>query len=259
MIKAAFFDLDGTLLSHRTGSVPAGTRRSLELLRAGGIKIYLSTGRHIREIRRLPAADISFDGYVTLNGHICLDDRKQKLFGLPFPRKTADALIDIFQKHRLPLVLVEESGLTLNFVNDTVVRAMKSVSTPIPGVAEYKGEPIYQACAFVPREEDDRIRALLPRDCHLARWNDNGIDVIPEGGGKTVGIRFFIEREGILPEECIAFGDAENDIEMLTFCGIGVAMGNSRDKVKEIADYVTTDIDDNGIEKALIFFGLIQG
>ncbi|MBR4749153.1 MAG: Cof-type HAD-IIB family hydrolase [Abditibacteriota bacterium] len=257
MIKAAFFDLDGTVLSHSTGSVPAGARRALEQLRAGGIKTYLSTGRHISEILRLPVADVHFDGYVTLNGHICLDEHRRKLFGLPFPRETADALVDIFQAHRLPLVLVEESGLTLNFVNDTVKRAMKSVSTPVPGIAEYKGDPVYQACAFVPREEDDRIRAMLPPNCHLARWNDNGIDVIPEGGGKTVGIRYFIQKEGILPEECIAFGDAENDMDMLAFCGIGVAMGNAQDKVKEIADWVTTDIDDDGIANALRHYGLI--
>lgn len=72
-----------------------------------------------------------------------------------------------------------------------------------------------------------------------------------------MGIRHIIERDGILPEECIAFGDAENDIEMLEFCGIGVAMGNAQEKVKEIADYVTTDIDEDGIRNALQYYSII--
>ena len=257
MIKAAFFDVDGTLLSHNTGSVPRSAREALDLLRARGVRTYLCTGRHITELRRLPVAELAFDGYVTLNGHICLDRDQKKLFGLPFPRETAEALIAIFRDHRLPLCLVEESGLTLNFVDDTVVRAMKSVSTPVPGVAEYDGAPVYQACAFISPEEDDRIRAVMPPGCHMARWNDNGVDLIPGGGGKTAGIGFFLEREGILPEECMAFGDAENDMEMLEYCGIGVAMGNSRDRVKDVADYVTTDIDRDGVANALRHYGLI--
>ena len=55
----------------------------------------------------------------------------------------------------------------------------------------------------------------------------------------------------------MAFGDGENDISMLEFAGIGVAMGNAGDEVKAIADYVTDSVDDDGIEKALVHFGLI--
>lgn len=257
LIKAAFFDVDGTLLSHSSYSVSQSTRGSLDKLRAKGIKTYLCTGRHVLELDLLPVADILFDGYITLNGHLCLDENRKLLFGLPFPEDTTRALISIFKKHQLPLVLVEENGLTLNFVNDTVVRAQKAISTPVPEIAPYDGKPIYQATTFAERSEDDRIRAIMPPNCHAARWNDRGVDLILNGGGKVAGIRFILEREGILPEETIAFGDAENDIDMLEFCGIGVAMGNAQDKVKEIADYVTSDVDDGGIEKALRLYGII--
>ena len=257
MIKAAFFDVDGTLLSHTTHSVPQSTRDSLADLRAKGIKTYLCTGRHAIELDLLPIADIPFDGYITLNGHICLDENRQMLFGLPFPEDTTNALIRIFKEQKLPLVLVEENGLTLNFVNDTVIRAQKAISTPVPDIAPYDGKPIYSAATFVTREEDDRIRAIMPPNCHAARWNDRGVDLILDGGGKVAGIRYVMEQEGILPEECIAFGDAENDIDMLEFCGIGIAMGNAQNKVKEVADYITTDIDHDGIKNALQYYGII--
>lgn len=257
MIKAAFFDVDGTLLSHATHCVPKSARESLEKLRSKGIKTYLCTGRHMLEFDFLPMADIPFDGYITLNGHLCLDANKQLLCDFPFPEDTIRALIANFKEHHLPLLLVEENGMTLNFVNDTVIRAQKAISSPIPNIAPYDGKPIYLATAYVTPDEDDLIRSIIPSNCHIARWNDRGIDLILNDVGKVAGIRAIIEQEGILPEECIAFGDAENDIDMIEFCGIGVAMGNAQQKVKNIADYVTTDIDQDGIENALRFYGII--
>ena len=70
MIKAAFFDVDGTLLSHKTKSVPQSAREAVAKLRAQGIKCVVATGRQIRQMRHLPVADIPFDGYITLNGQI---------------------------------------------------------------------------------------------------------------------------------------------------------------------------------------------
>ena len=62
----------------------------------------------------------------------------------------------------------------------------------------------------------------------------------------------------ILPEETMAFGDSENDIEMLEFVGMGIAMGNATDDVKHAADHVTDDIDEDGIWKALVKLGIVH-
>ena len=58
-------------------------------------------------------------------------------------------------------------------------------------------------------------------------------------------------------DQCMAFGDAGNDIEMLQMCGIGVCMGNGKEMAKKAADYITTDIDDDGIYNALKHFDII--
>ena len=63
---------------------------------------------------------------------------------------------------------------------------------------------------------------------------------------------------GIRLEETMAFGDGGNDISMLRHAGIGVAMGNAKDDVKVIADYVTASVDDNGIADALKHFGILE-
>ncbi len=73
MIKAAFFDVDGTVYSHESKSVPESTMKALEILRDKGIKTFLATGRHFTEIDKLPVGKIPFDGYVMLTGQICAD------------------------------------------------------------------------------------------------------------------------------------------------------------------------------------------
>ena len=62
MIKVAFFDVDGTLLSHKTKSVPQSTRRAIEKLKSAGIRCVVATGRQISEMEKLPVADTSVNG-----------------------------------------------------------------------------------------------------------------------------------------------------------------------------------------------------
>ena len=68
----------------------------------------------------------------------------------------------------------------------------------------------------------------------------------------------FFDTHGFDRSQVMAFGDGENDIAMIKFAGIGVAMGNASDDVKAAADYVTDTVDNGGIEKALKHFGLID-
>lgn len=95
MIKAIFFDVDGTLLSHRTGRISPHTRACIRALRAGGTLVFLSTGRHILELRSLPVGEMAFDGYITLNGQLCLDSSQQQLSSTPLPPQAVQALADL--------------------------------------------------------------------------------------------------------------------------------------------------------------------
>lgn len=134
MIKAIFFDVDGTLLSHKTKQIPEDTKKVLEQLKEQGIKIFMSTGRHATELEELPVNDVAFDGYITLNGQLCLDENRKMLFGMPFAKEITKVLGNIFEEKKCPLAFIEESRIYLNFVNDTVRKAQESISTPIPEI-----------------------------------------------------------------------------------------------------------------------------
>lgn len=257
MIKAIFFDVDGTLLSHKTKQIPPDAEQVLFSLKNQGIKIFMSTGRHSSELAELPVNHIDFDGYVTLNGHLCLNGKKQTVYDTPFNHEITETLVHVFQARKYPLALVNADGIYINFINDTVRKAQLSISTPLPEIGQYKSEALYQATAFFTRSEEALLETSLPKNCKFARWCDHGVDIISSEGGKVRGIKYFCDFYGIHPNEVMAFGDAENDIDMLNFAGIGVAMGNAQECVKKTADYVTADVDEGGISLALQHFRIL--
>lgn len=256
MIKAAFFDVDGTLLSHRTKQIPQSARDALDTLKAKGIQCVVSTGRMIQEMDKLPMGGVTFDAYITMNGQLTLDKDRQPLYGTPLEGTAKAYALKLFEEKKIPVILVEQGRLYLNFENQRVIEVQTSISSKVPPVGTYTGDDIYQVCLYVTGEEE-RILDSIRDSCEITRWHPGGVDVIAKGGGKRTAVRKYMEENGLAPEETIAFGDGENDMGMLQQSGIGVALGNAEEQVKAIADYVTDDIDEDGLAKALKHFGLI--
>ncbi len=255
MIKAVFFDLDWTLFSHRSNRVPQSSLQALDMLRENGIRTVLCTGRSVDELRELGMFSLPVDGYVLLNGQLVLDHEQNLIAGFPFHDAARETLLKIFTEKEMPLILMEKEDIYISFVNDTVRTAQAAVHTSIPAVRPYSGEDFYMAVAFFPPSSRERT---IP-GCTVTEWFDGAADVIPAGAGKQVGMQAYMDAFGIAREEIMAFGDADNDIDMLAFAGIGIAMGNGCENAKKTADYVTADIDEDGIFRALVHFGLISG
>lgn len=256
-IKAIFFDIDGTLLPIKGTKLPLSTKESLAALRAKGIKVLIATGRYKEEIETLPVMEAKFDGYLTLNGQLCLDESLHAYSGNPIDKGEMEVLSGIFRAHKIPFIFIGADERYINYVNDSVVNVQNDTNGKVPKVGTYHGEDIYQICAFVNKHQKELLASILD-DCNITSWNPLGIDIVPKGGGKQAGIQAYMEANGLKPENIMAFGDGENDIEMLKFAGIGVAMGNASDSVKAIADYVTDNVEDGGIKHALQHFGLID-
>ena len=193
-------------------------------------------------LRALPVRRLAFDGYVTLNGQLCLDGEGAVLYDKPIPPADAQRMTAIFARGEIPVMMIERERMYVNFVDESVRRA--------------EGGRLYQFIVYDAGDRIDQVAGQLT-GCKLSRWNPYAVDVIPRSGGKAAGIRRCLEHLDIAPEEIMAFGDGENDVDMLRYAGIGVAMGNAEPPVKEQADYVTAGVDEDGILLALRHYGLL--
>ncbi len=252
MTKAIFFDIDGTLLSYKTHKVLPGTQQALAQLRQKGVRIFISSGRPMVLIPPMP---VSFEAYITMNGgHVFLnDERRTTLVSNPIPDADRDAWVDFARQHNLCTMTFTADGMMVaqvNEVGNALRNQLEFQMPPIVDLEQFRNETSYQIIAIMPAELDSRVGAIMPH-CRLPRWHPAFTDVVAAGNSKAVGMEAICRHFGIRQEDTIAFGDGGNDIEMLQWAGVGIAMGNADDKVKQHADLVTTDVDSEGIENAV--------
>ena len=258
MVKAVFFDIDGTLLSHKTNSVPASARRALEALREKGILTFIATGRHISMLQQMqPLEGLHFDGIVSLNGQYCCNG-EGLIYHCPIDPADIATLLGFLRENPHPCILVEEDRMYINFHNDLVEKVQAAIHSDMPALGDLNRgytHPIYQAILYM-SEEDQRKLPPMP-GIRLTSWTLGGADVIPANGGKAAGIAKVLEHYGIDKSETMAFGDGENDVDMFSAVGTAVAMGNACRAAKEAADYITDNVDEDGIWNALKHFGVL--
>ena len=160
MIKAAFFDVDGTLLSFHTKTVCASAKAAIAKLQEKGIQCIVATGRHMIQMTKLPVAEIPFDAFVMLNGQLVLDKQQNVLFDVPIEGKAREFLIEKFNDHTYPAIIVEEKDMYLNYVTDHVLKVHEIISVDMPALSDYKGGNIYQVCAYLRPEEEHLVDAI---------------------------------------------------------------------------------------------------
>lgn len=258
MIKAVFFDIDGTLVSFQTHRVPESAIDALAALQKNGIKTFIATGRQIHSIDNL--GSLEFDGYITLNGSYCLEGKDKVIYKRGIPAEDIRSLIRYQQEtEAFPCAFVYEDKITINFTNDDthrVLRLLNFPDIPVKPLNEYEGKEVFQLIAFFKEGQEQRIMEAIPH-CESTRWNPLFSDVVPKGNSKAVGMDQILAYYHIDLKDTMAFGDGGNDIPMLCHAGTGIAMGNAENEVKASADYVTSSVDDEGILKALKHFGVL--
>ena len=259
-IKIVFTDIDGTLFSHVTGSVPSTAIDAIHQLQAKGIKVFLCSGRNFYLIRKTGILSlVEPDGMVTMNGSNARIGNKV-IYRYPIPEAVVDKLILFAKKLKFGLTLIEENAGHINMIDDRVISAHEKYGTRFPQprhFPDHYDRVVYQMIAFCDEIEESLFLPHL-QNCKSARWDEYAVDIMLTDSDKSKGIQSVLDYYGYKPENALCLGDGNNDVEMLELAGIGVAMGNAVDSAKESADYVTDDIDENGWANAMRHFGLID-
>ena len=257
-VRAAFFDVDGTLLSLDTHELPDSALRALHALRDAGIELYLSSGRPPCQIEPVFSGVFDFDGVVGISGQYCYD-AAGPYHTCALDPADVNALVDAAKAGHFDLVVENIDGAYCDDPKPEGVRRIEELLDlwyQPRDLDLFRDEPVYQLCAALDPSEDWRIRHAA-HHVQVTRWSPVFVDIMPAGGGKDVGMRATLARHGYTAEQAIAFGDGENDETMLAAAGLGVAMGNADAKALAVADYVTDGVLADGIWNACVALGLI--
>lgn len=264
--RAAFFDIDGTLVPYDTRHISQTDCEAIEDLRRQGTLIFIVTGRHICDIDNIP---FPVNGAVCGNGALtyivkdgCANFHERDRFVLvedhPVPRQQAIDIARIIADKRIPSSA--STATTTLFGNQTqkALEFIQHVNMPSPRNGDILEaalkERIYSFCPFVSPEEEETLFKDVLSELDTSRWCNEYCDINVKGLDKVLGIKKILGTYHIEPADIIAFGDGINDIGMLKFAGRGIAMGTATDEVKSVANYITASANDCGVSKWLSFF-----
>ena len=258
MIKAIFFDVDGTLVPMNGKKIVDSALNAINILQNKGIKCVVCSGRDFREIGKNNNVleKVKFDATIASTGQYCLDKDGVPFYIQYMNENQRREIVNLFKEKKYAICLKTEFGSYINCLTSINESIYKKFNRNLWPIKEYQGEKIFQAMVYINNEDRKELIKSI-KDLTITSWHPLMADVIPLNGGKSKGIEKYLEKENIKIEETMAFGDSENDIDMLIYAGIGVAMGNANEKVKKSANYITDDCDKDGIYKALKHFDVI--
>lgn len=255
-IKIAFFDIDGTLLNFGHKKPTEKTLEALRRLQQRGIRICLSTGRTAVTLPEFE--DIEFDACITFNGSLCRVKEKV-IFSAPIPPEDVTKLLRNAAKLNRPIALATRERLAANGTDADLTEYYSFAHVTLTVAEDFEEaarQQVYQMMLGC-RESEYPIIMEGVTGAKIAAWWERAVDIIPAVGGKGNGIQRVLEHFGLRREEALAFGDGNNDVEMLQAVGIGVAMGNASEKLKAVAHRVCGTVAEDGIYHYCLENGLI--
>ena len=274
--KIIFFDVDGTLVDVRPAReyVPESTIKAVRETRKKGNLCFLCTGRSLAEIYP-HILDVGFDGIIGAGGgFVTIGD--EMLYHKKVSDNDVHRVVDFFEENDYDYYLESNGGLfaSENLVsrlekitygdleNDENARKKKEeqpshfITSLIEGESMYRSD-VNKICflenKYIPFQtiNDHFSDAFNVIHCTVPAFGDDSGELSVVGVNKASAIETLIQHLNIPKENTFAFGDGMNDTDMLEYCHVGIAVGNAKEGLKEIADEVCDDIAKDGIYKAM--------
>jgi Cof subfamily protein (haloacid dehalogenase superfamily) len=253
-----FFDIDGTLLNHEK-KLLASTKKAVYRLKELGHELAIATGRAPFMFENL-RKELGINTYVSFNGQYVVYNGKP-VYQNPLNKEELHLLKEFSEANNNPIIYENHETMYANVEEHAYIEkgigSLKIATKPIYDPFYYKNNHVYQSLLFCTEKEEDIYRERFSK-LEFVRWHEFAMDVLPAGSSKAKGIEALTKYLNI-PMDCVyAFGDGQNDIEMLSLVKNSIAMGNAEDQVKKVAKYITNHVDEDGILKGLQLVGLLD-
>lgn len=280
MSKIIFLDVDGTLIDYET-KLPASAAKAVDMARANGHKVYICTGCSKAEIEQRNLCEL--DGMIGGNGAY-VEDHGHVVMHQGLSKEDVKHIVDWCNERHLGFYLEANSGMYCNDYMleqgpETMIKyaqgkgadlskAKESSKKFMDGFIHLQGEDLYRddvnKISFILSRYQDHLDSQKEFPHLIANtWGGKGEvalygDLGPTGITKRHAIEVLLDYLGADQKDTISFGDAKIDLSMFECCDYNVAMGNGGKEIKEAADYITTDVNDDGIYNAFCYLNLID-
>ena len=250
------FDIDETLYNNQEGCIPETTLVAINKLKTAGHTLAIATGRApselIDEVKILP-----IDFLILANGQLIMQN-EDIIYENPIDIDIINEIVDEAKERGVYLGFNSATHSTLTGITDAMHEIFTKYYSNMPEISgSINNEPIYQI--WYMSEDLTNITEKLGDKLRFIPWSEHGADVIPVGVSKAVGLVKALEAiDDVLPKKVVFFGDGSNDIELMEMADIGIAMGNATAAVKAASDFVTKNIEDDGIYYACEQLGLFE-
>lgn len=272
--KYVFLDIDGTLVGYDS-KIPESALKALNQAKANGHKIIISSGRAYCMIYKELLSAIDFDGIISSGGACVMVDGRV-IYESYIEDENLAFVIDYFRANGITYLLMSKDdiyaepvfnkyvlpGMIKAGYNKDLVEQAYGTNIEVEDIRRVRGgnKLAYFTSPFKP----DKIASDLDGRFYVVDFSvgktekSNFFGEMNNGGvNKASGIDEYLKYVGGSIEDTIAIGDSANDLEMLEHAAISVAMGNGTEAAKAAADFVTDDVDKDGIYNAFVKLGLI--
>ncbi len=275
-IRMIAFDLDGTAL-HRSKGLTEFTKRTLEKAARSGKMIVAASGRVWAALPEKLTDMQEMEYFITGNGSSILYRKQgsqavERIYGKDMEPDKVEAMLAVAADYPWPMEVFMDGAAyaradyvahptAFGASSDTYVRTTRKPVADIEDFVRRNISHIEGLNLIVADMEEKRvIRSRLEKikDVYVTSSVPRYLEVSRGGVCKGTALQYLAKRLDISRDEILAFGDGENDIEMLQYAGIGVAMENGEKKLQAAADRIAPDCDEDGMAKTiqeLIFDG----
>lgn len=279
MGKIVFLDVDGTLIDYEA-KLPASAAQAVNQARANGHKVYICTGCSKAEIEQRNLCEL--DGMIGGNGAY-VEDNGEVVLHQGLTREEVKHIVDWCNERHLGFYLEANSGM---YCNDYMLeqgpatmikygqgkgadlsKATESANHFINSFVHLTGDDLYRddvnKISFILSSYQDHLDSKVEfPELEANTWGGKGElalfgDLGPAGITKKTAIEALLKHLNGDVKDTISFGDAKIDLSMFELCAYNVAMGNGGPEIKAAADYITGDVNDDGLYKAFQYLKLI--